>query len=325
MDLAFRSFEAQAVHAAASLGIADHLEGRSMGVEDLAREGDAHAPSLRRLLRALVGMGLFAEPAPGCFQATDSGRWLSSGIPGSVRDSVLVAGGPLFHLACGGLADAVRSGSPAFERIHGMGFYDYLAAHPEAGRLFHSAMAGHSDAENDAIAGAYDFRSFRRVADVGGGQGGQLAAILRAAPGLQGVLFDRSADDEAGRRLSEAGVADRCEICRGDFFEEVPRDCDAYILKRVIQDCDDRAGVRILKNCRDAAAPGGKVLVIERVVSDEDEPSPGGVADLVMMVLLPGRERTEREFRELFARAGLELTATIGTPHGQSILAGELA
>ena len=298
LDLAFRAFEAQAVYTAATLGLADHLEKGAMHVDQLATTVNCDSSSLRRLLRALASIEIFEETKPGFFGMTEKSRLLAGTHPASVRDSVLVAGGPLFNLPCSKMAACVRSGVPAFEEIHGKGFFEYLAHDQEAGRLFHSGMASHSGAENAMLVDAYDFSQFHRIADLGGGQGGLMTAILRACPQLHGVLFDRSPVAELPGWLAEAGVADRCEIVAGDFFTHVPNECDAYILKRVIHDWDDESAVKILRNCGNAVSPGGKVLIVDMVIPEGNDPHPGKWADLVMMVLLQGRERTEQEFRD---------------------------
>jgi hypothetical protein len=148
-----------------------------------------------------------------------------------------------------------------------------------------------------------------------------LAAILRANPGLRGVLFDRpQVVAEAGHPLEAAGLGGRCEVVAGDFFASVPAGGDAYILKRVLHDWDDERAGAILRTCHRAMPGHGRLLAIELVLPPGNDPSLGKLFDLLMLVDLGGRERTEADFRTLLAAAGFELTAVTPTPSLVSVV-----
>ena len=223
------------------------------------------------------------------------------------------------------MLDSVRTGEAVFQKVRGVPFFDYLASNPEANARFNQGMANVSSVENSAVAGVYDFGSFRNIVDVGGGKGGLIAEILKAYPSARGVLFDLPQVVANPDYITKAAVQDRCEIAPGDFFEAVPRGANAYVLKRVIHDWNDQRCQTILRRCRDAVAEGGRVIVVEAVVPAGNEPHLSKISDLLMLVLGGGQERTEKEFRQLFESSGLKLSRIIPTPSMMSIIEGERA
>jgi hypothetical protein len=324
LELLDAHFLVQALHVAAVLGIADLLSPGPKSVEELASAAGAHARSLHRLLRLLASRGIFREESAGTFALTPRGATLRSDVPDSVRDRALYVASPPVWQAWGDLEYSVRTGESAFEHAHGVSFYDYLTEHPAVGAPFNRFMVKSSEQHNAAIVDAYDFSPMRTVVDVGGGFGSTLTAILRAYPSLRGVLFDLLRVTEQVR-LEATGVAERCEVVGGDMLQAVPLGGDGYILKRVLMDKADDASVQVLKNCVDAMADGGKVLVVDYIVPAGDEPSISKVLDVTMLVYMHGgRIRTEAEFRELFAAAGLCLERVIPTPsphwHGSHVI-----
>ena len=179
---------------------------------------------------------------------------------------------------------------------------------------------------NAAVPAAYDFSGCGTIVDVGGGNGSLLASVLAANPSARGILFDLPhVLDQARRQLAAAGVAERCELVGGDFFAGVPAGGDAYLLRWVLHDFDDERAARILQSCRAAMPPEGRLLVIEQVIADGGKPGEWMTKflDLQMLILLGGQERTEAEFRELFAAAGFRLRRVIATRSPSSILEGE--
>ena len=241
----------QALYVAAELGIADLLADGPRTSAALAGAADADPDALHRVLRLLASEGFFAETESG-FALTPLGDLLREGVPGSQRGACL-ARGTVYYAATGGLLRAVREGGVAFEHAHGQSLFDYLGERPELGAAFQGSMVARSTQEAADVVAVYDFSGYDRIVDVGGGTGVLLAAILRATPGLHGVLFDRPPVVEAaGRRLAESGLADRCETIGGDFFAELPSGGDAYLLSRVIHDWNDADALRILANCRRA-------------------------------------------------------------------------
>jgi hypothetical protein len=313
----------QALYVAAALGIADRLADGPKAVDDLAAATSAHRPALYRLLRMLAGAGVFREEADGQFALTALGGTLRSEGPNSVRDWALYVGAPEMWEVWGGLRASVMTGEPAFVHMHGMPLWEYLASHPEIGTPFDRWMSRQSDQHNAAIVASYDFAPFRAVADIGGGQGSTLAAILRANPSLRGILLDLPRVVARPAPLEAAGVMDRCAVIGGDMLQGVPGGADAYLVKRVLMDWGDEQAAEIVRNCAGAMRDGGKVLVVEMVLPPGNEPSPSKAFDLLMLLVHPGaRIRTEAEFRDLFAAAGLRLTRIIPTASPNSIIEG---
>jgi orsellinic acid C2-O-methyltransferase len=315
LDLAFGYMPAQILATAARLGLADHLAAGIRTSEELAAATGAHQPSLYRLLRAMACLGLVTEDSPGTFSLAPAGVPLRSDVPESMRALVMLFCGAEVWRAWGELEYSVRTGHTGWQKATGMTPFEFMAQHPELAATFNAAMADHTRSVAPAIVAGYDFGRFETVVDVGGGDGTLLAAILVAAPGVRGMLFDLpSGADTAPKILADAGVADRCEIVTGDFFASVPPGADCYLLKSVIHDWDDEQATAILRNCRAALPEHGRLLVVEPVLPASVDPSVRAavMSDLNMLVNTGGRERTEPEFRALFAAAGLDLTDVLG-------------
>lgn len=312
----------QALYVAARLGIADLLEDGPRSHEDLARETATHAPSLYRLLRALAGVGVFAEDDSGRFTLTPMAEFLRSDVPGSRRASAIMQGEDHYR-TWGDLLFAVRTGENAFENLYGMPFFDYLAENPEKGRIFDEAMSGIHGREAGPMIDAFDFSSISTLCDVGGGNGSLLTTVLDRYPDLQGMLFDLPGVIERAReKLQAAGSADRCRLAPGDFFKEVPPGADAYMLRHIIHDWDDERATLILKNIVKVLPPHGRVLVLDSVIPPGNEPFVGKFIDLTMMLIPGGCERTEAEFRSLFEAAGLTLVGITPTATEVSVIEG---
>lgn len=325
MSMALGYVVGQALHAAAKLNIADLLADGPRHLDELTTLTQAHRSSLYRLLRTLSSAGVFAEDERGCFSLTALGETLRSEGPASVRAAVMWVSEPLHYGSCGELTESIMTGKPAFESIFGMSYFDRLATDPEAGRIWDEGMACFSGMENAPIAQAYDFPASARVIDLGGGQGGFLVEVLRANPSLRGVLFDLPEVVATPREIVAAGLSGRCETIGGNFFTALPGGGDVYILKRVLHDWDDETCIDLLRRCRETMPSTARVLVIDAVIPPGNDPHPAKIVDLVMLSILPGRERTEREFQSLFAAAGLRLTRVIPTHSMLSIVEGVLA
>jgi predicted SnoaL-like aldol condensation-catalyzing enzyme len=311
----------QLIFVAARLGIADLLAAGAQRAEDLAERAGAHPPTLYRLLRALASIGLLSETAGHVFELTTLGRVLQSEAPGSLRGMALLYGDEWLYRAYGALLYSVQTGKPAFEHVHGMGFFEYLEQNAQAASIFNDAMTAFSRQEEAAILAAYDFSRFTRIVDVGGGHGSLLAAVLGAYPNTEGILFDLpSVVEGAPELLARSGVAQRCQVARGDFFDQVPAGGDAYILKRVIHDWDDEQSVRILRNCRAAMTNEARLLVSEGIVPSGGEPSEAKLFDINMLVSCGALERTEQEYADLLDAAGFEMTRVIPTQSPLSLI-----
>jgi orsellinic acid C2-O-methyltransferase len=322
-------YVSRAIHVAAKLGIADLVGDGARGADELAQATRTHAPSLKRVLRLLASAGLFTDEADGRFALTPVGACLRSGVPGSMRAAALLFGG-ITQQAWGDLLYSVETGEPAFRRVFGLEPFAYMAQHPDEAANFDAAMADFTKHIAAAVAAAYDFSPFRRIVDVGGGNGTLLAGILKANPTLSGVLFDLP--EVAGRAsasLRELGLADRCETVGGDFFKEVPGGADAYLLKHVIHDWNDERAAAILRNCRRAIDGTAKLLIVEGVyparVDQSDESRGAAANDVNMLVCTGGRQRSEAEFRSLYAAAGFRLTRIVPTQTPVRIIEGACA
>jgi hypothetical protein len=245
---------------------------------------------------------------------------LRSDRPDSMRALARMYGSEHYQ-AWSGLLGSIRDGVPAFGRVFGTSYFDYLAAHPDASSIFNDAMTGWTAQLSDAVVAAYDFSGSGRVVDVGGGSGLLLATILTAAPALQGTLFELShVAEQADAYLRATPIGDRCTVVAGDFFDAVPDGGSFYVLAQILHDWDDGHCVKILGNCREAMLPGAKLLIIEQVIPPRNEPSLGKWLDLHMLVLVGGRERTEAEYASLLRAGDLKLDRVIPTVAGASVL-----
>jgi steroid delta-isomerase-like uncharacterized protein len=304
----------QLVYVAARLGIADLLADGARHAEDLAAHINVHPRTLYRLLRALGSIEILSETDGHLFELTPLGQSLRSETPGSLRGLALLYGDEWLYRAYGALLYSVQTGESAFEHVHGTSFFEYLEQNAEAAAVFNDAMTAFSRQEEVAILAAYDFSRFTRIVDVGGGHGSLLAAVLDAYPNVEGVLFDQpSVVEGAPSLLAKSGIAERCRLEGGDFFDQIPAGGDAYVLKRVIHDWDDEQSVRILRNCRAAMSNGARLLLSEGIVPAGGEPSETKLFDINMLVSCGALERTEREYEDLLDAAGFEMTRVIPT------------
>ena len=309
----------RAVYVAAELGIADRLVSGPMTAAELARATQTHEPSLYRVLRLLASLGVLTEHHSRSFGLTVLGERLRTDVPASMRSWAMLVEFCGFR-SFEPIMETVRTGKPGVDIAYGMSLFECLAQDPRSAAGFNAAMSERTAAFAPSVAAGYDFSRMRTVADIGGGKGTLLAAILRAHADLRGVLFDLPAGAaDAAEVLRAAGVADRCEVVHGDFFEDVPEGADGYILANVLHDWDDARAAQILGTCRRALAPDGRVLIVERLVPDDVHAAvPVLVSDLNMLVFTGGQERTNAEYGELLTTAGLNLTKVqpVASPYG---------
>jgi O-methyltransferase domain/Dimerisation domain len=316
----------QALHVAARLGIADELKAGPRRIGDVSAALGAQPAALDRLMRMLASIGVVSAGEGGTYQLTPLGETLRTDGPNSVRDWALYIGALAPWNAWGHLYESIKTGTPGFVLAHGMPTYDFLESHPELAACFNRWMNKQSAQQNAAIVDAYDFSKFQVVADIGGGQGSTLAAVLERCPFLRGILFDKPSVVAEPAALDASGVRARCEVVGGDMLEAVPGDAELYMIKRVLMICGDAEAVRVLKNCVAKLRSGGKVLVVEMVMPPVGEPGPATTFDILMLLANKGgRIRTEAEFRELFAEAGLKLNRVIPTRSPNVLLEGTLA
>jgi len=316
----------QAIYVAAELRIADALGDASRDAAEIARAVEAHPDSVRRLLRALVAIGVCAVDDTGRFALTPLGACLRSEGPDSVRAWVLLIGGERVWRSWGRLVECVRTGR-SVPSLDGRDSWVEQSDDPAASDVFNQSMVQLTRQLAGAVAVSYDWSRFRTVVDVGGGYGALLPPILKANPALRGMVFDLPRCRAGALALiGKVGLADRYEFVPGDFFVDPLPKADAYLVKSVIHDWDDERSVRILRRIADAMEPGATLLVVEPVVPERPGSSPfdGMLAhtDLNMMIVTGGRERTEAEFRALVERAGLRVGRVVRTPAAMSLIEG---
>ena len=328
-QMAMGHFVPRALALAVKLGLADLLKDGPRSSRDLAAATQTHTPSLARVARLLASVGVFAELPDGTFALTPLGEPLRADSPGSVRALVLLFAGVEGQDAWKDLEYCVRTGDPSFRRTEpGTDPYTLMARSPELTALFDQAMATFAPWTAAAVAAAIDFSAFGRVVDVGGGNGTLLIGILKAYPGLAGVVFDQPhAAARAREQVAAAGLAGRCEVLAGSFFDEVPCGADAYLLSHVLVDWDNERAAAILRNCRAAMPRHGQVLILEELYPARIEPSDacrGAAAnDVLMLVCTGGRQRSAAEFRDLLAASGFRPAGVVPTAAGVSVVRGE--
>ena len=302
----------QALHVAATLGIADALANGARTSDELAAESGANADALYRLLRALAAAGVFRERDDRRFELTPIGDRLRVDADESIAAWAVWIGQPSYWEAWGSLLHSVRTGENAFRHIHGTDVWVYRSTHPELSATFDRAMAGNARRTNTDLLASYDFSPFDTIVDVGGGTGAFLGAVLAATPSARGVLFDQThVVAAASAVLDRLGVGDRCEIVGGSFFESVPPGADAYLIRAVLHDWEDDEVTRILEAVRRAMPDNGTLLVVERVVGAPNTGRATKFSDLNMLVSPGGRERTVDEYATLLQRSRFELTRVV--------------
>jgi hypothetical protein len=322
VDVLTGAWRAQALYAAAALKLPDHVTAGHDTPELLAAAAGADQDALERLMRLLTGMGVFEETPDGAWKPTPVSALLRSDDPGSLRDMAVIYGEE-FYEAWGKAVPAVRTGVSGFEHAFGLPLGAHLEKFPETARKFQRAMNAGSLFFEDVAADG-EFAACRSVVDVGGGSGTLLAAVLRAHPHLEGVLFDLPhVVAGAAERLEREVGPGRWRTASGDVFEAVPPGGDVYLLSRILQDWDDERCARLLANIRAAMPDTGRLLIVERVIrSDGSEPL-ALLWDVHLLMAAGGRERTLDAYRSLLAGAGLRLSSVKQAALETSLLVAE--
>ena len=316
------AFVSAAVYSAAKLGIADLLADGPQTAQFLAEKTGTDERSLYRLLRSLASVGAFVEMAHETFANTPITEPLRSDAPRSMRDLTIWMGEPEHWKVYGELLYSVRTGKPCWDNVHGEPVFPYLFnTNPELGEIFNRAMTSLSHQAIGPLLEAYDFSGAGTIADIAGGYGHLLAAVLAVNSEAKGILFDLAAPLQgAPQMLDSYGVADRVELVEGDFFKEIPVTADIYILKHIIHDWYDDNNQKILGNIRANMPDDAKVLIIETVVPEGNEPHFSKILDLEMLMSPGGVERTPVEFADLLSASGFRLTRIIPTKGPMSII-----
>ncbi len=297
----------RALHVVAELGVADHIDDQVVIVKQLAAACEADPDGLDRVLRLLTAHGIFERHGDG-YGHTDASRLLRGDHPMSMRAFPRMMGMPAIRACFDNLEHSVRTGSPAFELVDADGLWPYLLEHPAEQQIFGEAMTGKAAGDTAAVLAAYDFGRFGTIADIGGGRGHLLRAVLDALPTADGILFDLP-DVIATLDLDR----DRLTPRAGDFFVDPLPAADAYILMEVIHDWPDAEAAAILSAVRQAASPGATVLIIENVLGDARSDPRGHILDVIMLTVTGGRERTGNQLAGLLEGAGFANSNVVET------------
>ncbi len=305
----------QAISTAAQLNLADHLAAGPKSASELAQAAGCNERAVCGLLRALASVGVFAEVEPARFENTPLSDALRAKAPGSIRAMALFFGDHPTWDAWGELSYTVRTGKPAFERVNGAPAYQYFREHAETTSYFNEAFSANSVQETEVIQRCFDFAHLATLVDVGGGQGALLSSILRRNPAQKGILFDLPhVVAGADAQLAASGVAARCSVVGGDFFETVPAGADGYLLKHVLFNWNDERATAILTSIRRAMQDHSRLYIIDPVILPGNGQTFEKFLDLEMRVLYEGGgERTESEFRSVLSAAGLKLLRIVHT------------
>jgi hypothetical protein len=313
----------------AELNIADLLKSGPRPVSELAKERQINEDALYRSLRLLAMVGVFAETQPRHFTLTPAAELLRTDVKGSLRDMVVWIADPMHLRVASDWLHSVKTGQPTVEHTFGKPAFDYFAEQPVEFDRFHRAMTTMSAMAIYPVLEAYDFSSYSNIVDVAGGHGFVLCEILRKHPKVSGVLFDIAEVKKGGdERIADCGLDSRCLTASGDFFKSVPEGGDLYLMKNIIHDWDDDKALPILRNCRKALENGGKkngrVVLLELVMPEGNAPHMAKILDIEMLFFPGGRERTEKQYAELFAKAGLHLTRIVPTKSPYSVIEAEV-
>ncbi|MGI9069982.1 MAG: methyltransferase [Bryobacteraceae bacterium] len=315
LQLLFGKHITYSLSAIARLGIADHMSEAPVQVDELAMKTGAHSPSLYRVMRMLASLGVFEEMPEKRFSLTAVGQLLKTDAPGSLRYFAIQLGDRWATRAWGYFTDTVRTGEDGVTKAFEKNVFELFAEEPEQAETFNRSMTNLSAAMLEPIVNAYDFSSIDRLADVGGGRGMLLASVLTRYPQMRGVVYDLP--EVLAGAICEPHFStckERVELEEGSFFDRVPAGCDAYIMKFILHDWSDDHCRKILNLIRRELPQNGRVLVCEQVVTASPEPTLAKFIDIDMLALtIGGKERTEAEFRDLFASAGLRLVKVIQT------------
>jgi C-methyltransferase len=321
MEMIIAAWTSQAITAAAQLGVADALGNGPLPIDELAARVGADTDALGRLLRALISRGIFRHRHDGRYELNSLAGTLRSDAPVSMSWAARFYGSREQRERWTLLADSIRTGNAVVPALRGKESFDYFAEQPELAELFNQTMTSVSAMTDATVVAGYDFSAYPTIVDVGGGHGPLLAAILAAAPGSRGVLYDLpQVIANAPDLLRARDVADRVRIAEGSFFDTVPGGGDAYVLKNIVHDWPDEKAVRILRNVRAAAGPRATVLLVEFVIPKHDRDFAGKWVDLEMLLNLGARERTAAEYGDLLSRAGFRMSRVVETASPLSVV-----
>jgi hypothetical protein len=310
---------ARCIHVIAELGVADHIEDQPVSVGELASSCEVNADALDRVLRLLTAHGVF-DREDGRYRHTPASRLLRSDQPMTMRPFARMMGLPFGWGSLTELAHSIRTGLPAIEVLEPKGLWAYLQNHPDEAEIFGRAMTAKAGAEVAAVLAGYDFTHFGTIADIGGGRGHLLRAVLDAAPTAEGILFDLP------EVINTVGDVDqqRLTVVAGDFFVDALPVADAYVLMEVLHDWADQQCITILNAIRRAALANSTLLIVEGVIPKERTDPRALTLDIIMLTVTGGRERTAAQFSALLDRAGFHFNRVIDTASPMRIVEARL-
>lgn len=319
-EMAYGHLLARAIHQAAYFSIADEVDGNTT-VETIAHKLNLEADALHRIINVLVNHGIFARNHKGLVEHTPLSEPLRSQAHRSLRAALAKEFDHRRWSALGHLDIALTTGASPFNTLYGEGFYAYLENNPKAASLFNAGMSGFSEQEDQAIAAQFDFSAYGKIFDIGGGNGGLLSAILKQFPHAHGTLFDLKDAVEKSPLLKDEQFKGRTTGLVGDFFVSIPQGGELYILKRVIHNWDNEKSLQIMSNCRKAIGnQSARLVIIEKLLPEKPDGSLLVDTDLIALAFGDGRERNEKEFRDLAYQTGFMLERIEPTKAGVSIM-----
>lgn len=310
----------QCLYVAAKLNIADQLINGEKHIDELANIVNAKPEPLYRVLRCLVSLGVFSQ-ADKTFSLNEAAKRLETHSDNSLKDFIILCGEELYQ-ATGGLLYSVQNDSPAFDHIFGTSHWEYLERHPEKANIFHDAMERGSKPTVKSVIQHYDFKPYKHIIDVGGGKGHFVCEILKQNQDAIGKVLDLpNAQPASEKFIKQQGLSSQCSFVAGDFFKSIPEGGDLYLLQVVLHDWDDERALQILKNCKQAMVATGTLLIVEKVIETDTAANDlAYLGDINMLVMLPGKERTLDEFKELLQEAGFKFKQRIKTDTVFSII-----
>ena len=319
---AIEAYHASALaYAAVKLGLPEKMGARPWSAEALAAELGLSPPHLLRFLRGLATLGICEERPDGNFALTSLGQSLKPGSPSRLGEKVMIVVEQYWQ-PWADLVSTLQTGAPAFDHVFGTDVWAWRNENFRGGDIFAAYLANETFAGAGPIVEALDLSGVGSIADIGGGHGGLLAAILQAHPGMRGIVFDLPETIIGAKKfLKFHGVLERVTLVGGDFIAEIPVEADLYVLKSVLQHWDDVAARAILESCREAMPAHARFAIVERLLPEQTLDDPSAVMlDLHMMVITGGRARSLQEVERLLAEANLALSRVHATSSGLSVV-----
>ncbi len=323
MEMAAGGMKSQLIYTTAKLELADRLKKGPKSVLELSEELKCNEEALYRFLRALAPFKVITEVSPQVFKTTKYGRTLEKDHPKSLYPLALLTGEDFWRAPLGNLMHSIKTGEASFDHVYKMPYFEYLKKHPEKFDLFSKWMTNSSNMNCPLIAASFPFSKYKSIVDIGGGYGALINHILKNH-NIEGTLFDLP-EIVCNAKIDDS-ISQRCKIIGGNFMEKVPQGADLYIMQQIIHDWDDDISLQILTNCRKAMKPNGRILVVDSVIKSGNSFEMSKLIDLqIMATCHGGKERTKKQFEEIFNKSGLKLIKVHETAAVFSILEAKIS